>query len=171
MKIIKKGQTNQYVYDISLDGTFVNALGSNVLHNTDGFNFQMPKEFRYTEKKPYISNGLGRNSEKGKSYIGVFADVAEFEDKFLNQAWNGGTNKMGLGVDEFCESTINFSRKNYADLLDNGKTKKVGNTIKSRRMSGYIETFLDEAIDLLLRGNGQQFLENYYKYIDGINYF
>lgn len=24
------------VYDISLDGTFVNALGGNVLHNTDG---------------------------------------------------------------------------------------------------------------------------------------
>ena len=24
------------VYDISLDGTFVNALGMNVLHNTDG---------------------------------------------------------------------------------------------------------------------------------------
>ncbi len=168
IKVIEKGQTDQYVYDISLDGTFVNALGCNILHNTDGFNFQMPQTFRYTEENPYISNGLGRNSEKGKSYVGVFADVAEFEDKFLNQAWNGGINKMGLGVDEFCESTINFSRKNYADLLDNGKTKKVGNTIKSRRMSTYIEKFLDEAIDLLLRGNGQKFLENYYKYIDKI---
>jgi hypothetical protein len=75
---------------------------------------------------------------------------------------------MGLGVDEFCDATINFSRKNYADLLDNGKTKKVGNTIKSRRMSGYIENFLDEGIDLLLHGNGQKFLENYYSYIDKI---
>lgn len=53
-------------------------------------------------------------------------------------------------------------------MLDNGKTKKVGNTIKSRKMSGYIEKFLDDGIDLLLYGKGQQFLENYYKYIDMI---
>lgn len=168
IKIINTKQTNNYVYDISLDGTFVNALGCNVLHNTDGFNFQMPKEFRYTEENPYIGKGLGRNVIKGKAYIGVEADVAEFEDLYLNQPFNGGINKMGLGVDEYCDATINFSRKNYADLLDNGKTKKVGNTIKSRRMSGYIENFLDEGIDLLLRGNGQQFLENYYAYIDKI---
>lgn len=32
------------VYDISLDGTFVNALGMNVLHNTDGF--QLPNAHR-----------------------------------------------------------------------------------------------------------------------------
>ena len=64
---------------------------------------------------------------------------------------------MGLGVDEYCPATINFSRKNYADLLENGKTKKVGNTIKSRKMSGYIEKFLDEGIDLLFNGNGQKF--------------
>lgn len=159
-------ENNNIVYDISLDGTFVNALGMNMLHNTDGFNFKMPKTFRYTEENPYISNGKGRNTEAGKAYTGVFADVAEFEDLYLSEAFNNGINKMGLGVDEFCSSTINFSRKNYADLLDNGKTKKVGNTIKSRRMSTYIENFLDEGIDLLLNGNGQQFLENYYNYID-----
>jgi hypothetical protein len=168
IKIINTKQTNNYVYDISLDGTFINALGCNVLHNTDGFNFQMPKEFRYSEENPYIGKGLGRNVIKGKAYIGVEADVAEFEDLYLNQPFNGGINKMGLGVDEYCDATINFSRKNYADLLDNGKTKKVGNTIKSRRMSGYIENFLDEGIDLLLHGNGQKFLENYYAYIDKI---
>jgi len=168
IKIINTKQTNNYVYDISLDGTFVNALGCNVLHNTDGFNFQMPTEFRYTEENPYIGKGLGRNVIKGKAYIGVEADVAEFEDLYLNQPFNGGVNKMGLGIDEYCDATINFSRKNYADLLENGKTKKVGNTIKSRRMSGYIEKFLDEAIDLLLRGNGQQFLDNYYAYIEKI---
>ena len=67
IKIINTKQTNNYVYDISLDGTFVNALGCNVLHNTDGFNFQMPKEFRYTEQNPYIGKGLGRNVIKGKA--------------------------------------------------------------------------------------------------------
>lgn len=168
IKVYKIDNNSPYVYDISLDGTFVNALGLNVLHNTDGFNFQMPTEFRYTEENPYISTGQGRNTVKDKAYTRVEADVAEFEDIYLNKPFNGGINKMGMGIDEFCESTINFSRKNYADLLDNGKTKKVGNTIKSRRMSGYIEKFLDEGIDLLLRGNGQQFLENYYSYINKI---
>lgn len=170
MKIINKGKIGDYVYDISLDGTVVNALGMNIASNTDGFNFQMPKEedFRYTEEHPYISDGGGRNSKKGKAYTKVEADVCEFEDLYLNHAWNGGINKMGLGVDEYCDATINFSRKNYADKLENGKTKKVGNTVKSRRMSGYIEKFLDPAIDMLLNGQGQEFLESYYEYIDKI---
>ena len=168
VNVNKLSKNVDYVYDISLDGTFVNALGLNVLHNTDGFNFQMPTNFRYTEENPYISTGQGRNTEKGKAYTYVDADVAEFEDLYLHDPFNGGVNKMGLGIDEYCDATINFSRKNYADLLDNGKTKKVGNTIKSRRMSGYIENFLDEGIDLLLHGNGQKFLENYYSYIDKI---
>lgn len=164
------GKTKEYVYDISLDGTVVNALGGNILSNTDGFNFQMPQEdkFRYTKDNPYISNGAGRNSVKDKAYVGVEADVCEFEDMYFHSAWNGGVNKMGLGIDEFCDSTINFSRKNYADKLENGKTKKVGNTVKSRKMSGFIEKFLDPAIDMLLNGQGQEFLESYYAYIDKI---
>lgn len=34
-----KESVNGVVYDISLDGTFVNALGMNVVSNTDGFQF------------------------------------------------------------------------------------------------------------------------------------
>ncbi len=139
-----------------------------IVGDTDGFNFQMPFKFRYTDENPYISNGGGRNSVKDKAYVGVEADVCEFEDMYLYQAWNGGINKMGLGIDEFVPASINFSRKNYADLLDNGKTKKVGNTIKSRKMSGYIEKFLDPGIDMLLNGQGQKFLESYYDYISKI---
>lgn len=169
MKVTKiENKDNEYVYDISLDGTFVNALGSNIMSNTDGFNFRMPSVFRYTESNPYIGKGLGRNVEKGKEYVGIEADIAEFEDLFFNKAWNNGANKMGLGLDEVAQSTINFARKNYADFLENGKTKKVGNTIKSRRMSGYIEKFLEVGIDQLLRGEGQAFLEGYYEYIDKI---
>lgn len=124
--------------------------------------------FRYTEEHPYISNGAGRNSVKGKAYIGVYADVAEFEDLYFNHAWNGGINKCGLGIDEFCDATINFSRKNYCDKFPDGKTKMVGNTVKSRRMSGYIEKFLDVAIEQLLNGDGQSFIESYYDYIEKI---
>lgn len=62
---------NEYVYDISADGTFVNALGLIMCHNTDGFNFQMPPidKFRYTDEHPYIGKGLGRNTEKGKNTL------------------------------------------------------------------------------------------------------
>jgi len=74
---------------------------------------------------------------------------------------------MGLGLDEECDATINFARKNYADLIGD-KTKKVGNTIKSRKMSGYLEKFIDDGVDLLLRGNGYKFLSNYYDYIEKI---
>ena len=141
-----------------------------IVGDTDGFNFQMPREeeFRYTKEHPYISNGAGRNSIKGKEYTRVDADVAEFEDIYLSQAYNGGINKMGLGIDEYCDACIQFARKNYADLMPDGKTKKVGNTIKSRKMSGYLEKFIDEGVDLLLRNNGYKFLSNYYDYIGKI---
>lgn len=168
IKAKELGVTDDYVYDISLDGTIVNALGMNVISNTDGFNFKMPSEFRYTDEHPYVGKGLGRNVKEGKTYTKVEADVAEFEDTFLNKPYNGGVNKMGLGIDEYCDACIQFARKNYADLMLDGSTKKVGNTIKSRKMSGYLEKFIDEGVDLLLHGNGYKFLSNYYDYIDKI---
>ena len=54
---------------------------------------------------------------EGKPYTKVEADVAEFEDLYMSQAYNGGINKMGLGIDEIVDATINFSRKNYADYF------------------------------------------------------
>lgn len=167
-QVQKKNNINDYVYDISLDGTVVNALGINVLSNTDGFNFQMPEQFRYTEANPYIGKGLGRNVIEGKKYTGVDADVAEFEDTFLNEAYNGGVLKNGLGIDEFCDACIQFGRKNYADLMPDGSIKLVGNTIKSKKMPIYIEKFLDKGIRLLLEGKGKDFLEFYYDYVEKI---
>lgn len=130
----------------------------------------MPKEedFRYTDEHPYIGKGLGRNVKKDKAYTRVEADVAEFEDLYLNTTYNGGVQRYGLGIDEYCDACIQFARKNYADLMPDGSTKKVGNTIKSRKMSAYLEKFIDEGVDLLLRGNGYKFLSNYYDYIEKI---
>lgn len=168
INVIKKDKTQKYVYDISLDGTVVNALGFNVLSNTDGFNFKKPNKFRYTDDNPYISNGNGRNSVKGKSYTGVDADVAEFEDTYFHTPWNGGIMKMGLGIDEYCDACIQFSRKNYADLMPDGSIKKVGNSIKSRKMAGYLEKFIDDVIVDLLHDRGDLFIEKYYKYLEKI---
>lgn len=75
---------------------------------------------------------------------------------------------MGLGIDEWCVSCLQMARKNYADLMPNGSMKKVGNTIKSRKMSGYLEKFIDKGTDLLLHGHGYKFILEYYEYIERI---
>lgn len=66
----------------------------------------MPKEedFRYTDSHPYIGKGLGRNVKKGVKYTRVEADVAEFEDLFLNTTYNNGVQRYGLGIDEYCDA-------------------------------------------------------------------
>lgn len=160
IEAINLGNTEEYVYDVSLDGTVVNALGLNVCSNTDGFNFQLPPD-EELEKRHYIGQGKNRNTVKGKEYHGVEADTALFNDLFM-------TKKNGLGIDEYAQSTINFSRKNYADNLENGEIKLVGNSIKSKKMPAYIENFINKGIELLLHGNGYQFLQEYYNYIEKI---
>ena len=61
-------ETISEVYDISLDGTVINALGLNVISNTDGFNFKgLPEKYRYNKENPYIGKGLNRNVVEGKN--------------------------------------------------------------------------------------------------------
>lgn len=109
IKVQNKGKTEGYVYDISLDGTVVNAMGLNIVSNTDGFNFRLPESFRYSEESPYISSGLSRETEKGKKYIGYEADVAEFNDLHMRDFHYApnAVQKMALGIDEVVASTIN----------------------------------------------------------------
>ena len=161
---INLGKTDEYVYDISLDGSFVDAWTNLVVCNTDGFNYKLPEVYRYTDENPYIGKGLNRDVKKGEKYTGFNADVMEFDDLFMRS-------KMGLGIDEFARSTINLTRKNYMDYLEDGTTKKVGNTIKSKKMPGYIEKFIDKSADLLLFGKGKEFLDSYYDYIEKIYNF
>ena len=139
-----------------------------VVGDPDGFNFELPEKYRYTDEHPYISNGKGRNTKEGKTYTKVEADIAEFEDLYMCEAYNGGINKMGLGLDEYISSSVNLSRKNYLDLFPNGKLKFVGNSIKSKKMPIYIEKFLNDKARLLLEGKGKEFLEAYYDYVEKI---
>jgi len=145
-----------------------------IVGDTDGFNFMLPDTFRYTDDCPYISTGQSRETKKGKAYTGYEADVAEFNDKYMSDKHYApnAVNKMGLGIDEVVSSTINFSRKNYADYFADkpypDDVKMVGNTIKSKKMPEYIEKFLDRGIRLLLQNNGQGFLDEYYDYVDKI---
>lgn len=79
---------------------------------------------------------------------------------------------MNLGIDEIVASTINFSRKNYADYFPEKPypedVKIVGNTLKSKKLPQYIEKFIDKAVRSLLQKKGQEFLDSYYDYIDKI---
>ena len=165
LQVTKQNLLNNFVYDIHLDGTVVNALGRNIISNTDGFNFKLPEKYRYNKENPYIGKGLNRNVVEGKEYTGFDADVAEFNDLFMRRF-------MGLGIDEVVDSTINFSRKNYCDYFPENPypddIKKVGNTIKSKKMHGYIQKFLDKGLRLLLQKDGAGFLDEYYSYIERI---
>lgn len=146
---------------------------SPIVGDTDGFNFQLPKKHRYSEENPYIGKGSNREVKKDVAYTGYKADVAEFNDLFMNKIYSPyGVQKMGLGIDEIVSSTINFSRKNYADYFPDNPypkdVKLVGNTIKSKKMPEYISKFLAIGIRQLLRGEGQAFIEEYYNYIEKI---
>ena len=173
LKVKKLGKLNDKVYDISLDGTVISAIpvinNNNfnypVLSNTDGFNFKLPKKYRYTKENPYIGKGLNRNVTEGKEYIGFEADVAEFNDLYMRRF-------MGLGIDEIVDSTINFSRKNYCDYFPENPypedIKRVGNSIKSKKMQSFIQKFLDKGLRFLLKKDGAGFLDEYYSYIERI---
>jgi hypothetical protein len=80
-----------------------------IVGDTDGFNFKLPKKYRYTKENPYIGKGLSRETVDGKEYTGFEADVAEFNDLYMrNFHYNGREqNYMGLGIDEIVSSTIN----------------------------------------------------------------
>jgi len=125
--------------------------------DTDGFNFSVPNN---VDKFIYTSNGNHRFNELGKTYKGLDAVVAEYNDKYMKGV-------MGLDVDEICQATMNIARKNYADLID-GKVKLVGNSIKSKKMPTYIAEFIDKGVRNLLDGDGHSFVNEYYETVEMI---
>jgi DNA polymerase elongation subunit (family B) len=158
--IIINTDKNKYVYDISTDdGTFIGGIGMINLKNTDGFNFAFPDNINDVK---YVAKGSHWKTEKdaNKELVGLDAVLAEFNENYM-------TGRMGLDIDDICNSTINFSRKNYANDIG-GKIKFVGNSIKSKKMPVYIEEFLDKGIRLLLDGKGKEFINYYYEYVDKI---
>jgi DNA polymerase elongation subunit (family B) len=127
--------------------------------DTDGMNFSLPEGG--VDDRRYIGKGNNWLVKEGKEYKGYDADVAEFNDMFMKGA-------MGLDCDGTWKSCMNIARKNYATMEHNGKIKLTGNSIKSKKLPLYIEDFLDKGIKMLLEGNGQQFVEWYYEYLEKI---
>jgi hypothetical protein len=75
---------------------------------------------------------------------------------------------MALDNDGVWPACINLARKNYALITEKGKIKLTGNTIKSKKLPGYIEEFIDKGIKMLLDGDGKGFIEYYYEYLQKI---
>jgi hypothetical protein len=123
--------------------------------DTDGVNFSSPED---SEDRVYIGRGLNWKVKEGKEYKGPEADVAEYNDIFMR-------GEMALDTDGVWPSCINLARKNYAVMDAKGKIKLTGNSIKSKKLPIYIEEFLDKGIKLLLNGQGQDFVEYYYEYL------
>jgi DNA polymerase I len=123
--------------------------------DTDGINFSSPEG---SENHKYIGRGLNWKVKVGKEYIGPEADVAEYNDLFMR-------GEMALDTDGVWPSCINLARKNYAVMDAKGKIKLTGNSIKSKKLPLYIETFLDKGIKMLLEGRGKDFIEYYYEYL------
>lgn len=141
-----------------------------IVGDTDGFNFKMPSKESLATRK-YTAKGTNQNTKPGKEYFGVEADVAEFNETVLDPVNAIHNGVMGLDIDEYADKTINFSRKNYADKLSDGEIKLVGNTIKSKKMPGYIEKFMNKAIELLLNGQGKEFIDEYNTHLSKIYNF
>jgi DNA polymerase elongation subunit (family B) len=127
--------------------------------DTDGMNFSLPEGG--VDDRVYVGKGLNWLVKEGKEYRGYDADVAEFNDIFMK-------GEMGLDCDGTWDSCINLARKNYATMEHNGKVKLTGNSIKSKKMPKYIEKFLDKGVKQLLRGEGKEFIDWYYEYIQKI---
>ena len=127
--------------------------------DTDGVNFSLPE--RGVDDRVYIGKGNNPLIKEGKEYTGYDADVAEFNDIFMKR-------EMFLDCDGTWDSCINLARKNYATMEHNGKVKLTGNSIKSKKMPKYIEKFLDKGVKQLLKGEGKEFIEWYYEYIQKI---
>lgn len=130
--------------------------------DTDGVNFAVPKGL---ETHTYLCKGSHWKTTKnaGKLLNGAAAVLAEFNETFM-------MGRMGLDTDAVYTSTINFARKNYANNKK-GKIKLVGNSIKSKKMSVYIEDFINKSIKILLEGKGKEFIDMYYEYVDKIYNF
>ena len=126
--------------------------------DTDGVNFSSPDD---ADTHRYIGRGLNWKVKPGKVYTGPEADVAEYNDIFMR-------GEMALDTDGVWPSCINLARKNYAVMDAKGKIKLTGNSIKSKKLPLYIESFLDKGIKLLLQGDGKAFIEYYYEYLQKI---
>lgn len=144
---------------------------------TDGVSFQIPLktnikidddkveivDFHDSPKKMWLYGG----------HTGIHALIQKFNIEEMPPPY------MSVDDDGSAFSSLNLSRINYATLFKErdentgeikDRIKLTGNTIKSKIMSEYIEDFLDKGLKLILNGQGREFINYYYEYVEDIFY-
>jgi DNA polymerase elongation subunit (family B) len=133
-----------------------------IYFHTDGANFVIPKN---ADDYKYIGKGDNWLVTKDKEYTGVEAYVAEYNDIFMR-------GKMGVDIDEYAVSCINFSKGNFVYLKESKgdyKISYVGGTLTSKRQSEYIQRFFDKNLKTILLGDAIGFTNAYYEYLKKIH--
>jgi len=144
---------------------------------TDGVNFQIPTHTKIRVNSEGINEGevegLIEDMWQYNDKVGISALIDYFNDTEMKPPY------MSVDDDGKSESCLNLARINYAtlSLVKDKKTgemkekiKLTGNTIKSKVMPEYIETFIDKGLDLILHGKGKEFVDYYYSYAEDIRY-
>lgn len=130
-----------------------------IYFHTDGANFTYGD---WANEYEYVGKGKNTLVEKGRLYKGIPAYVAEYNDKFMR-------GKMGLDIDEFFESCINFAKGNFVYLQD-GEFKYTGGAVINKSRGAYLEDFGKEHTIKLLKNNAEAYLKAYFDYCDKIYY-
>lgn len=129
-----------------------------IYSHTDGINFMFPDDVK---NETYI--GLGNNwlVEKGKTYSGIEAVVAKYNDEYM-------VDKMGMDIDGIYESCINLGKSNVIHLKKNKdstyKTEIVGGIIK-KDTKKYIVRFLDDNLIDFMKGKSKKYVKNLIDYL------
>ena len=144
---------------------------------TDGINFHIPDTttIRVTDDGVLYDQpeGLIEDMWKYDGQVGVQALIKKYNREEMKAPY------MSVDDDGDSISCLNLSRINYGSLalVKDKKTgelkekiKLTGNTIKSKVMPEYIETFIDKGLDMILHGQGKEFVEYYNSYAEDIRY-
>jgi DNA polymerase elongation subunit (family B) len=144
---------------------------------TDGINFSYPEtttiKVTDTEVIEGVQEGKIEDLWQYGGKVGLNALIEKYNKEEMKPPF------MSVDDDGDSLSCLNLSRINYASLslAKDKKTgemkervKLTGNTIKSKIMPEYIEEFIDKGLNMVLHGQGSEFVKYYYDYCDDIRY-
>ena len=148
---------------------------------TDGINFNYPEKTKIRVTDDGVNDGVNDRVSEGvieemwqyNGKIGLNALIEKYNKEEMPSEY------MSVDDDGDSISSLNLSRINYASLSlakdkktgeMKEKIKLTGNTIKSKTMPEYIEEFIDKGLNMILHGQGKEFVDYYYDYCDDIRY-
>jgi DNA polymerase elongation subunit (family B) len=128
--------------------------------HTDGINFVYDDVC-----KSEVYTGRGRNwlVKKGKTYDGVAASLAKYNDEFMPDL-------MGVDIDGIYFSCMNMGKSNTVFAKEKGGEmviEIVGGLVKSDTKE-YISKFVDEALPVLMAGDSVGYIKRYVEYCEKI---